>query len=81
MWWGAPKYSNNKNGTKYNIGDEDTQLPIMKLHTDEQKSGGQVVWLRDVCTSSHFAVAYDDGSAYGRYASASYGVRAFFLID
>jgi hypothetical protein len=82
MWWGAPsEYSNNKNGTKYNIGDEDTQLPIMKLHTDEQKSGGQWVWLRDVYNSGGFAYARDDGSAYWADVSRPNGVRAFFLID
>lgn len=82
MWWGSPsQFSNNKNGTKYNIGDEDTQLPIMKLHTDEQKSGGQWVWLRDVYNSGSFAFAGDGGSASWVPADDSNGVRAFFLID
>jgi hypothetical protein len=82
MWWGAPsQYSNNENGTKYNIGDEDTQLPIMKLHTDEQKSGGQWVWLRDVYISSAFADADSGGSEHWTAASGYGGVRAFFLID
>lgn len=82
MWWGAPsEYSNNKNGTKYNIGDEDTQLPIMKLHTDEQKSNGQWVWLRDVYSPGAFARASYDGSAYIVAANDALNVRAFFLID
>ena len=81
MWWGSPSpYSNNKNGTKYNIGDEDTQLPIMKLHTAEQSSGSNYVWLRDIYNSSSFARANRDGSAYWYRASDSNDVRAFFLI-
>lgn len=82
MWWGSPsEYSNNANGVKFNIGDEDTQLPIMKLHTDEQKNGGQDVWLRDVYNSRDFACAYGDGSPNSGDASVSrIGVRAFFLI-
>jgi hypothetical protein len=82
MWWGSPsKYSNNANGVKFNIGDEDTQLPIMKLHTAEQDSGGNAVWLRDIYDSSYFAIAGNDGSAGWNAASYSGGVRAFFLID
>ena len=81
MWWGSPsQYSNNKNGTKYNIGDEDTQLPIMKLHTAERSSNNWV-WLRDIYNSSGFAAADDDGSANWDHASNSNDVRAFFLID
>ena len=81
MWWGSPKYSNNANGVKFNLGDEDTQLPIMKLHTAEQSSGSKYVWLRDIDNSSGFAYAANDGSADWGNASNSNGVRAFFLID
>jgi hypothetical protein len=82
MWWGGPsKFSNNANGVKFNFGDEDTQLPIMKLHTDEQKSGGQWVWLRDIYNSKGFDLAGNDGSANWNGASTSAGIRAFFLID
>ena len=81
MWWGSP-YSNNSLDTKYNIGDEDTQLPIMKLHTDEQGSGSKDVWLRDVCNSKIFASPNPDGSIGTAYASNNgIMVRAFFLID
>ena len=81
MWWGSPsEYSNNANGTKYNIGDEDTQLPIMKLHTDEQGSGGQFVWLRDVYDSQSF-VTGDAETQSSDNASNRNVVRAFFLID
>ena len=82
MWWGSPsQYSNNANGVKFNLGDEDTQLPIMKLHTAEQSSGGNYVWLRDIYNSGAFAGACYDGSAGWAGASHSDDVRAFFLID
>ena len=83
MWWGSPsQYSNNANGTKFNLGDETEQLPIMKLHTDEQKGGSNWTWLRDIYDSRAFAVAITDGSAAWIGASGSSGdVRAFFLID
>lgn len=85
MWWGKPStYSSNANSTKFNIGDETDQLPIMKLHTDEQKSGGQAVWLRDISDSSTlaaFAVADNDGDTDWGPANEDHGVRAFFLID
>mgnify|MGYP000919445614 CR=1 FL=1 len=82
MWWGSPsQYSNNKNGTKYNIGDEDTQLPIMKLHTAEQSSGSNYVWLRDIYSSSDFINTPNENDGYVSGASAVFPVRAFFLID
>jgi hypothetical protein len=82
MWWGKPsQYSNNANGAKFNLGDETEQLPIMKLHTAEQSSGGNWVWLRDIYNSSGFADAIDDGSAAWDAAGDSGDVRAFFLID
>ena len=81
MWWGSPQNSNSQNGQKYNIGDEDTQLPIMKLNSNEQGSNDHWVWLRDVYNSYYFARARRDGSAAYYRASDSCGVRAFFLID
>jgi len=90
MYWGSPgKYSTlASNGTNYNIGIETKQLPIMKLHTDEQKNGGQRVWLRDVSSASNFAYADDDGTESSNEANSANGfggdyidgVRAFFLI-
>ena len=85
MWWGSPSSSsNNVNGTKFNLGDETEQLPLMKIHTDAQKSGGSQVWLRDIENDEYFATAYSDGSPAADYASDSYSspqVRAYFLID
>ena len=81
MYWGAPtSYSTPYNGTNYNTGIETKQLPIMKLHTDEQKNGGNWAWLRDICNSSGFAYADGDGSADWNPATTSNDVRAFFLI-
>lgn len=81
MYWGSPsQYSTSaSNGTNYNIGIETKQLPIMKLHTDEQKFGVQAGWLRDVYDSQSFAATAGSPSLY--YASDGLPVRAFFLID
>lgn len=83
MWFGPENspYSNNTNGKKFNWGDEDTQLPIMKLNPTEKSSNSNWVWLRDVYNSSDFASAHGDGSAYWNGADYSNGVRAYFLID
>lgn len=80
MYWGSPsKYSTSaSNGTNYNIGIETKQLPIMKLHTDEQNFGVQAGWLRDVYDSDSFAASAGSPSSYD--ASDSLEVRAFFLI-
>ena len=82
MYWRSPgQYSTSaSNGTNYNIGIETKQLPIMKLHTDEQKNGGNWAWLRDVYASGVFAGAAG-GTAGWDGASDSRVVRAFFLID
>lgn len=81
MFLGDVSHSNNKNGNKYNIGDEDTQLPLTKLKPSERSSNGSSTWLRDVYDSSGFALAYRDGSALWLGASYSAGVRAYFLIS
>ncbi len=38
-------------------------------------------WLRDVASSTSFALVYGDGNCYGRNASDSRGVRPAFLIS
>jgi hypothetical protein len=40
----------------------------------------QFFWLRDVSSSTHFAMVYDRGSAFCTPASSSYGVRPVFAI-
>lgn len=79
MWSGKP-YPDNA-GKKYNLGDEDTQLPIMKLNPSEKNSNNQWVWLRDVEGSGYFSGAAGAGSMNWGGASYTGGVRAFFLID
>lgn len=83
MVFGAPTaYSNNANGMKYNIGDEDDILPLFKLHPDSRKYNNWW-WLRDIYNSASFAYVNSDGTAdTGWYtADNTYGVRAFFLIN
>lgn len=80
MYWGSGQYSTPSGSKNYNLGIETTQLPIMKLHPDEQKNGGTWTWQRDVYNSQAFADADNDGSQGWNYASNTNGVRAFFLI-
>ena len=73
MWWGSPSSSsNNANGTKFNLGDEMEQLPLMKIHTDAQSGGAQWTWLRDIASSTDFVTANSDGNGtmYGAWGAA-----------
>ena len=82
MIYGTTLNGNNKNGSWYNIGDDDTQLPLFRLDPDEITNHRDwAFWLRDIHSASGFAHATGNGSA--DWDSASYpwyGVRAFFLI-
>lgn len=80
--YGSPtKYSNNANGMKYNMGDEDDILPLYKLNSNEREWGDQWWWLRDVYSSGDFADVGAVGSAGWLSADSVSGVRAFFLIN
>lgn len=83
MYWGSPsQYSPSSGGKNWNTGIENRQLPIMKLHPDEQKNDGQQTWQRDIFAYEWFAAANDDGTEGEAPASTSgLDVRAFFLID
>ena len=65
-----------------NVGDEDSQLPLMRLNDSERcNNRAGAFWLRDIHSASEFACASGNGNA--SWSSASYtwlGVRAFFLI-
>ena len=82
MIYGTTLNGNNKNGSWYNIGDENSQLPLMRLN-DAERNFNRIgsMWLRDIPSASQFALAYSNGDA--RAFNASYawnGVRAFFII-
>lgn len=78
--FGAPtQYSNNANGEKYNIGNENSILPLFKLKPSVRRTG-YWWWLRDIYNSRDFANVDDDGSADWYHARNASGVRAFFLI-
>lgn len=84
MWRGSPsKYSNNTNGTKYNLGDETEQLPLMKIHEAAQAGTSNATWLRDISSSTDFVIVNSSGSdnEWGAQSSSPCSVRAFFLID
>lgn len=82
MIYGSILNGNNKNGSWNNIGDEDSQLPLMRLNDSERcnnRAGG--FWLRDIHSALEFATANNYGDALATDASNPWnGVRAFFLI-
>ena len=78
--FGAPtQYSNNANGEKYNIGNENSILPLFKLKPSDRNTG-YWWWLRDIYNSQDFANVNGDGSASWNGAYGADGVRAFFLV-
>ena len=82
MIFGSILNGNNKNGSWYNVGDEDSQLPLMRLNDSERcNNRAGAFWLRDIHSASEFANANTCGDADWDGASNTWsGVRAFFLI-
>lgn len=82
MVYGAPMNSNIRNGSWYNLGDEDTQLPLFRLNSDEITNHSDMsFWLRDIHSTSEFAFVDYTGCAHWEKPSNHWiGVRAFFLI-
>ena len=81
MIFGSILNGNNKNGSWYNIGDENSQLPLMRLNDAERNFNRGAIWLRDIRSASEFARASFNGDASWSGASDTWdGVRAFFLI-
>ena len=82
MIFGSILNGNNKNGSWYNVGDEDSQLPLMRLSDSERcNNRAGAFWLRDIHSASEFPCAYAGGDAAWNGASDTWrGVRAFFLI-
>lgn len=81
MIYGTIAAGNNKNGG-YNVGDDTSQLPLMRLDdTERNNKHAGAVWLRDIHSASDFATASNNGHAGWGDASGTWtGVRAFFLI-
>lgn len=81
MVYGTMGNGNNKNGLWYNVGDDATQLALMRLNSEERNFHRQAIWLRDIHSASEFVYADTGGNACWNSASSTwYGVRAFFLI-
>lgn len=81
MIYGTTLNGNNKNNAWYNVGDDNSQLPIMRMNDTERNFNRGAIWLRDIHSSAGFAGARDYGDAGWTGASDTwYGVRAFFLI-
>lgn len=82
MIYGTTLNGNNVNNAWYNIGDENSQLPLMRLN-DSERCNNRVgaFWLRDIHSASEFAGADLNGDDSWLGASNPWlGVRAFFLI-
>lgn len=81
MIYGTTLNGNNKNNAWYNVGDDNSQLPIMRLNDTERNFNRGAIWLRDIHSSAEFAYAGNLGDDGWNGASLSWsGVRAFFLI-
>lgn len=81
MIYGTTLNGNNKNNAWYNVGDDNSQLPIMRLNDTERNFNHGAIWLRDIHSSAGFAYARDNGDVSWAGASDPWnGVRAFFLI-
>lgn len=82
MIYGTTINGNNKNGGWYNIGDDNVQLPLMRMSSDERNTHRWAMWLRDVHSASEFASAGSFGDDVWRAGVTDIwpGVRAFFLI-
>lgn len=82
MIYGTTLNGNNKNNSWYNVGDENSQLPLMRLN-DAERNFNRIgtIWLRNIHSALEFAFADVDGGASWGGASGTWGgVRAFFLI-
>lgn len=81
MIYGTTLNGNNKNNAWYNVGDDNSQLPIMRLNDTERNFNRGAIWLRDIHSSAEFAYAGYGGDDYWYGASGTWlGVRVFFLI-
>ena len=82
MVYGTTLNGNNKNGSLYNVGDDNTQLPLFRLNSDEIINHRDwAFWLRDIHSDSEFVSAGDFGPSSWHNASGPWdGIRAFFLI-
>lgn len=82
MIFGTTLNGNNKLNSLCNIGDENSQLPLMRINDAERifnRLGA--IWLRDIHSASEFAFADNNGCPNSNKASATwYGIRPFFLI-
>ena len=82
MIYGTTLNGNNNNKSWYNVGDENSQLPLMRLN-DAERNFNRIgaFWLRDIHSASDFANAnYNGDASWDSASSPRVGVRAFFLI-
>lgn len=79
--YGGKVFGNIMNGVALpaNYTIDKSQYPLFAFRPD-MIANRQTYWLRDVVSTSYFALAYDDGGAFHYYAAAALGVRPAFSI-
>ncbi len=83
MVYGSVINSNTANGAGlYNIGTDNSQLPLFRFDMRYAVGHSQnAYWLRDIVSSSMFALASNNGTANRSLATPPFnGIRAFCLI-
>lgn len=70
----------NGNNDGYNVGIDKSQLALF-AHNSTSINTRQTYWLRDVSSSTHFALVVSGGAANNFGASDVYGVRPAFILS
>lgn len=82
MIYGTTLNGNSQNSAWYNIGDDNTQLPLFHLNHEEISNHRDAsFWLRDISSATKFCFASNFGDT--NKANPTYkapGIRAFFLV-
>ena len=82
MIYGTTLNGNSQNSAWYNIGDDNTQLPLFHLNHEEISNHRDAAfWLRDISSTTQFCFASSFGDT--NKANPTYtapGIRAFFLV-
>lgn len=82
MIYGTTLNGNSQKSAWYNIGDDNTQLPLFRLNHEEISNHRDAsFWLRDISSANQFCFASNFGDT--NKANPTYtapGIRAFFLV-
>ena len=64
----------------YDIGSDNTQLPLFRLAPQYMRIDGEWYYLRAICNTISYACIYSSGHAYGNNADIPGGIRPKFYI-